>query len=210
MEVGLLQRNVQSEEDTVEVDTEYDNLGTEGERCGICMDVVVDQGVLDCCQHWFCFVCIENWASIINLCPLCQSEFQLITCVPVFDTIDSNKNDDDSDFRDGDWRVEGKDNTLSFPSYYIDENAVTCLGGVGCKIRSGSVAYEETITHDISIACDSCDTWYHAFCVGFDPEGTSVDSWLCPRCLANGAHQKSHFKEMYSSGNDADPHRRNG
>lgn len=25
----------------------------EGERCGICMDVVIDRGVLDCCQHWY-------------------------------------------------------------------------------------------------------------------------------------------------------------
>ncbi|KAJ0605064.1 putative transcription factor C2H2 family [Helianthus annuus] len=47
------------------------------------MDVVVDRGVLDCCQHWFCFTCIDNWASITNLCPLCQNEFQTITCVPV-------------------------------------------------------------------------------------------------------------------------------
>ena len=33
----------------------------------------------------FCFTCIDNWATITNLCPLCQSEFQLITCVPVSD-----------------------------------------------------------------------------------------------------------------------------
>lgn len=31
----------------------------------------------------FCFTCIDNWATITNLCPLCQNEFQLITCVPV-------------------------------------------------------------------------------------------------------------------------------
>lgn len=33
----------------------------------------------------FCFGCIDNWATITNLCPLCQNEFQLITCVPVSD-----------------------------------------------------------------------------------------------------------------------------
>ena len=31
----------------------------------------------------FCFDCIDNWSTITNLCPLCQNEFQLITCVPV-------------------------------------------------------------------------------------------------------------------------------
>ncbi|KAF7828125.1 uncharacterized protein G2W53_019289 [Senna tora] len=157
------------------------DLVIEGDRCGICMDVVIDRGVLDCCQHWFCFACIDNWASITNLCPLCQNEFQLITCVPVFDTIGSNKVEDDSFSRDDDWSIEGKNNTLSFPSYYIDENAVICLDGDGCKIRSGSATTEGDSGLDTSIACDSCDIWYHAFCVGFDTEGTSDITWLCPR-----------------------------
>lgn len=30
---------------------DYSNI--EVERCGICMDIVVDRGVLDCCQHWY-------------------------------------------------------------------------------------------------------------------------------------------------------------
>lgn len=30
-----------------------DNANFEGERCGICMDIVIDRGVLDCCQHWY-------------------------------------------------------------------------------------------------------------------------------------------------------------
>nr|AAC33953.1 contains similarity to C3HC4-type zinc fingers (Pfam:zf-C3HC4.hmm, score: 34.87) [Arabidopsis thaliana] len=67
----------------------------EGERCGICMDIIIDRGVLDCCQHWFCFECIDNWSTIMNLCPLCQREFQLITCVPVFDSGESSKVDED-------------------------------------------------------------------------------------------------------------------
>lgn len=31
---------------------EQDMAGFEGERCGICMDIIVDRGLLDCCQHW--------------------------------------------------------------------------------------------------------------------------------------------------------------
>ncbi|KOM45696.1 hypothetical protein LR48_Vigan06g100200 [Vigna angularis] len=30
-----------------------DDVAIEGERCGVCMDVVIDRGVLDCCQHWY-------------------------------------------------------------------------------------------------------------------------------------------------------------
>ncbi|KAL6986424.1 hypothetical protein U1Q18_019786 [Sarracenia purpurea var. burkii] len=195
MEVELFTDGL-SDDDNFSVDyiNEYNNedFSTfEGERCGICMDLVIDRGVLDCCQHWFCFTCIDNWATITNLCPLCQNEFQLITCVPVYDTIGSNKADEDAFSREDDWCIEGKTNTLSFPSYYIDENAVICLGGDGCKVQSGSVTIEEDSNLDTSIACDSCDTWYHAFCVGFDAEGTCENSWLCPRCIANENPQKS-------------------
>lgn len=35
----------------------------------------------------FCFACIDNWATITNLCPLCKNEFQLITCIPVSDVL---------------------------------------------------------------------------------------------------------------------------
>lgn len=173
------------------IDHNSDLSDFEGGRCGICMDIIIDRGVLDCCQHWFCFACIDNWSTITNLCPLCQSEFQLITCVPVYDTIGSNRVEDESFSRDDDWSIEGKSNILSFPSYYIDENAVICLDGDGCKIRSLSATIEGDPNLDTSIACDSCDIWYHAFCVGFDPEGTSEDTWLCPRCVSNQASQKS-------------------
>ncbi|KAI4315541.1 hypothetical protein L6164_028339 [Bauhinia variegata] len=180
-----------------------DNLVIDGERCGICMDIVIDRGVLDCCQHWFCFVCIDNWATITNLCPLCQNEFELITCVPVYDTIGNNKVEDDSFSRDDEWSIEGKNNTLSFPSYYIDENAVICLDGDRCKIRSGSANIEGDSGLDTSIACDSCDIWYHAFCVGFDPEGTSDITWLCPRCVANEV-PKTHIDSTESANMECD------
>ncbi|KAI3716792.1 hypothetical protein L1987_67941 [Smallanthus sonchifolius] len=170
--------------------------GDEGQRCGICMDVVVDRGVLDCCEHWFCFTCIDNWASITNLCPLCQNEFQLITCVPVYDTIGSIQPDDGSSYLSDDdndiaWSVEGNNNSLSFPAYYIDENAVSCLEGDNCKIRGQSANIEDDPDLDTSIACDSCDLWYHAICVGFDTEGNCENSWLCPRCLVDETSKKS-------------------
>ncbi|XP_058203596.1 uncharacterized protein At4g10930 isoform X3 [Rhododendron vialii] len=191
MEVELITEGV-SDDDAFSFDQNNDDFLTlDGERCGICMDIVIDRGVLDCCQHWFCFTCIDNWATITNLCPLCQNEFQLITCVPVYDTIGSSKIDEELSSREDDWCIEGKTNTLSFPSYYIDENAVICLDGDGCKIRSGSVTIDEDSNLDTSIACDSCDTWYHAFCVGFDTEGTCENSWLCPRCVVNENPQET-------------------
>ncbi|XP_050228258.1 uncharacterized protein At4g10930 [Mercurialis annua] len=204
MEVDYVTSDI-LEGETIEIDDNNDIYNLEGERCGICMDIIFDRGVLDCCQHWFCFGCIDNWATITNLCPLCQNEFQLITCVPVYDTIGNNKVDDDLVSRDDEWCIEGKNNSLSFPSYYIDENAVICLDGDGCKIRSGSVNLEEDSNLDTSIACDSCDVWYHAFCVGFDPEGTYEDTWLCPRCVAGEVPQKSDVTSIQRPSSQSDP-----
>nr|VDC91438.1 unnamed protein product [Brassica oleracea] len=162
-----------------------DMAGFEGERCGICMDIIVDRGLLDCCQHWFCFECIDNWSSIMNLCPLCQREFQLITCVPVNDFGESSKVDEVSLSGDEDWCVEEDTDALSSPSHYIDENAVICLDGDLCKIRNTFNYIGGDSNLDTSIACDSCDTWYHAVCVGFDLEIASEDTWVCPRCLSS-------------------------
>ncbi|KAF8084557.1 hypothetical protein N665_0712s0005 [Sinapis alba] len=162
-----------------------DMAGFEGERCGICMDIIVDRGLLDCCQHWFCFECIDNWSSIMNLCPLCQREFQLITCVPVNDSGESSKVDEVSLSGDEDWCIEEETDALSSPSHYIDENAVICLDGDLCKIRNTFNYIGGDSNLDTSIACDSCDTWYHAICVGFDLEIASEDTWVCPRCLSS-------------------------
>lgn len=67
------------------------------------------------------------------------------------------------------------------------------------------MTYEENLALDTSVACDSCDLWYHAFCVGFDPEGTHVDSWLCPRCLVTQSERKSDSQGRYNSGNHLNP-----
>ncbi|KAK2966531.1 hypothetical protein RJ640_019060 [Escallonia rubra] len=96
----------------------------------------------------------------------------------VYDTIGSNNAEDDSHFRVDDWCIEGRNNTLTFPSYYIDEDAVICLEGDGCKVRSGSATIEEDSKLDTSIACDSCDKWYVMRCVADElpqkSEGTPV------------------------------------
>lgn len=49
----------------------------------MCVKQQTDNFCLCLINFRFCFECIDNWSSIMNLCPLCQREFQLITCVPV-------------------------------------------------------------------------------------------------------------------------------
>ncbi|KQK09510.1 hypothetical protein BRADI_2g48387v3 [Brachypodium distachyon] len=140
----------------------------------------------------FCYTCIDNWAAITNRCPLCKCEFQHITSTPVYDDTGASTEDEyPLTSGDDDWYSQGENSTLSFPSFYIDAEAVVCLDGGDCMIRSGIVAPEDDLTLDTSIACDSCDLWYHAICVGFNPEMTSEDSWLCPRCVSTEVKNKS-------------------
>ncbi|RWW86302.1 hypothetical protein BHE74_00004921 [Ensete ventricosum] len=37
--------------------------------------------------------------------------------------------------------------------------AVACLDGDGCKVRSGLTTADDGLNFDTSIACDSCDIW---------------------------------------------------
>ncbi|CAM6078942.1 unnamed protein product [Sphagnum tenellum] len=160
----------------------YSEVGEEEEeeeedRCGICSALASNCATLDCCSHVFCFSCIDNWSSVSNFCPLCKLQFRFISCLPVCTKILGCREDD-------------IDNTLpfTFPSFFIDEDAVACLEGASCLIRAG-VPMEHEDAADTSVACDSCDRWYHAGCVGFDPT-VSWGSWLCPRCVERTALQQ--------------------
>ena len=49
-----------------------DDDGGDGPDCVICMDSVVKAGVIECCEHVFCYACILQWAERTNLCPCCR------------------------------------------------------------------------------------------------------------------------------------------
>jgi hypothetical protein len=101
--------------------SDEENYAFENESCGICGDIIINRGVLDCCQHWFCYTCIDNWAAITNRCPICKIEFQHITHTSLYDTVEATAEDEYSlPSGDDDWFVEGESSALSFPSYYID------------------------------------------------------------------------------------------
>lgn len=44
----------------------------DGQDCVICMDTVAEAGVIECCEHVFCYDCILTWAKRTNLCPCCR------------------------------------------------------------------------------------------------------------------------------------------
>ncbi|CAM6112665.1 unnamed protein product [Calypogeia fissa] len=170
-------------------------LDVETNTCGICSTEVVNRGVLDCCNHWFCFSCIDDWATVTNLCPLCKARFRFITCLPVGYGDPDNPDNIGAGFAK---RVDGSADeesnfAFSFPSYFIDEEAVVCLEGDACRVRAGmpSLEVEGALAADTSVACDLCDCWYHAGCVDFDPEQSS---FYCPRCVASQEKPRNSFQ----------------
>jgi len=52
----------------------------EGSQCCICLDEpqMYELATISCCDHKFCFGCIEKWAERENTCPLCKARFSKI------------------------------------------------------------------------------------------------------------------------------------
>eukprot|EP01103_Thecamoeba_quadrilineata_P013430 TRINITY_DN3730_c0_g1_i1.p1 TRINITY_DN3730_c0_g1~~TRINITY_DN3730_c0_g1_i1.p1 ORF type:complete len:247 (-),score=37.40 TRINITY_DN3730_c0_g1_i1:93-833(-) len=51
----------------------------EGPQCGICLDNISIRGIIDICNHTFCFDCIHKWSDVSNTCPMCKARFKYIT-----------------------------------------------------------------------------------------------------------------------------------
>lgn len=56
---------------------EDEDPAADGRVCGICFaeERRSIRGRIDCCDHYFCFVCIMEWAKIESRCPLCKQRF---------------------------------------------------------------------------------------------------------------------------------------
>lgn len=48
--------------------------------CGICLSEEGKsiRGYIDSCDHYFCFVCIMEWAKVESRCPICKRRFGAI------------------------------------------------------------------------------------------------------------------------------------
>lgn len=52
--------------------------------CGICLyeEGKAIRGYIDSCDHYFCFVCIMEWAKVESRCPMCKRRFSSIRRPP--------------------------------------------------------------------------------------------------------------------------------
>ncbi|KAH6801057.1 hypothetical protein C2S52_001521 [Perilla frutescens var. hirtella] len=133
--------------------------------CGICLsEAGVSRGHIDCCNHYYCFVCIMEWAKVESKCPLCKRRFSTIRRPPkppVFATERLVQ----VPIRDQVCHYFGNA-TIGPPSLYSE---------VKCSICQG-IADESLL-----LLCDLCDSSSHTYCVGLGytvPEG----DWFCQDC----------------------------
>lgn len=52
--------------------------------CAICFlgDGEAIRGKIDCCDHYFCFLCVMEWSKIESRCPICRFRFNTIRRPP--------------------------------------------------------------------------------------------------------------------------------
>ncbi|KAI5071375.1 hypothetical protein GOP47_0013626 [Adiantum capillus-veneris] len=134
--------------------------------CGICLSetAAIERGKLDCCDHFFCFGCIMEWAKVESRCPMCKQRFATVAKagsgvskrtrtvrVPLRDQVYVPPEDD-----------------LPFEDPYADVICMECHG-IGDE--------------GLLLLCDRCDSAAHTFCVGL---GRSVPrgDWYCRDCQA--------------------------
>ncbi|XVF11725.1 hypothetical protein REPUB_Repub08aG0052500 [Reevesia pubescens] len=144
-----------------------DDDDSDSERCGICLSEGgrrAIRGKIDSCDHFFCFVCIMEWAKVESRCPMCKRRFTVIHRPP----------------KQG---VFASERLINVPQrdqvYYLFGNATSGpfdpYREVKCSVCHG-IADENLL-----LLCDLCDSAAHTYCVGLGATVPDGD-WFCHDC----------------------------
>ncbi|KAL8250548.1 hypothetical protein R6Q59_034241 [Mikania micrantha] len=145
------------------------------ETCGVCLseEGMFLRGFIDSCEHYFCFVCIMEWAKVESRCPICKRRFSTIRRPPK-DGVFISERIVDVPVRDQIYYYNG--NATIGPSDPYSQ--VKCSGCCGSS------------DEHLLLLCDLCDSAAHSYCVGL---GTTVPEgdWFCKDCtLSRDEHHK--------------------
>lgn len=156
-------------------------VAKEKDECGICLTVqdINPRGKLDCCDHYFCFACILEWARVETRCPACRQRFSTIS-------------------RPCTSSVGHRGRTVRVPTrsqVYIPEEGIEALpdpyGDVFCT------ECNNWGDDDLLLLCDMCDSAAHTYCVGFG-RTVPLGDWFCRSC------EESRNVDCSSSEDEAD------
>ncbi|GAV64536.1 PHD domain-containing protein/zf-RING_2 domain-containing protein [Cephalotus follicularis] len=138
----------------------------DAECCGICLsdDGKSIRGEIDSCDHYFCFVCIMEWAKVESRCPMCKRRFTNIRRPPKHGVFSRHRL----------VNVPKRDQV-----YHLSGNASIGPFDPYCQV-------ECSVCHSMAdecflLLCDLCDSAAHTYCVGLGftvPDG----DWFCNDC----------------------------
>lgn len=167
----------------------------ESNCCGICLTETVNgttiiRGCIDCCDHYFCFVCIIEWSKVESRCPMCKRRFSIIRRPPKPPIFPSERV----------VNVPVRDQV-----YHCHGNATTGPQDLYAEVQCN--VCHSTADDVLLLLCDLCDTGYHTYCVGLGatvPEG----DWFCADCSLLKAEQaQNEIKtDCYTQTSSSDPH----
>ncbi|CAA6670684.1 unnamed protein product [Spirodela intermedia] len=150
---------------------EDEDRAADGRACGICFaeERRSIRGWIDCCDHYFCFVCIMEWAKIESRCPLCKQRFGSIRRPGVPGVF----------FRERIVHVPVRNQVQLFDNATEDDDP---YANINCSICHNSA------DENLLLLCDLCDSSAHTYCIGLGftvPEG----DWYCPDCTVSRKEQ---------------------
>lgn len=147
--------------------------------CGICLseDGKPSRGKLDCCDHYFCFVCIMEWAKVESRCPMCKQRFRTIS-----KSSKSGKG------------LRGTTIKIPVRNQVYQPSEEEVMGFLDPYANIVCLDCNEAGDDDLLLLCDRCDSAYHTYCVGLGraiPEG----DWYCQGCQTSMPGQSSTHEE---------------
>ncbi|KAJ7956522.1 PHD and RING finger domain-containing protein [Quillaja saponaria] len=147
----------------------------ESVTCGICYsdDGLSIRGEIDSCTHYFCFICIMEWAKHESRCPICRQRFSTI-CRPPKDGVFHCARVVKIPVRDQVYHPNGNMTSTSVDPY----------AQVQCSVCHGME------DESFLLLCDLCDAAAHTYCVGLGhnvPEG----DWFCNDCTLSRADHEN-------------------
>ncbi|KAL1160484.1 hypothetical protein V6Z11_A07G068200 [Gossypium hirsutum] len=154
-----------------------DDDDSDPEICGICLSDGgrrAIRGKINSCDHFFCFVCIMEWAKVESRCPMCKRRFTIIHRPPKEGVFASQRLVNIPQ-RDQVYHLSG--NATSGPSDPYSE--------VKCSVCHGMT------DESLLLLCDLCDSAAHTYCVGLGATVPDGD-WFCHDCaLSRSEHGKT-------------------
>ncbi|KAI3785634.1 hypothetical protein L1987_44758 [Smallanthus sonchifolius] len=136
------------------------------DTCGVCLldEGMSLRGFIDSCDHYFCFVCIMEWAKVESRCPICKRRFSSIRR-PRKDGIFLSERIVNVPVRDQIYNYNGNATIGPHDPY----------SQVKCSVCSASS------DDHLLLLCDLCDSAAHSYCVGLGNTVPESD-WFCKDC----------------------------